>query len=190
MVFHVDYWDRLGWKDPFASSGYTARQRAYVSARGGSRVYTPGFFLNGSEWRGFFSRRNIPDPENRQAGLLKAAQGGDGSWRITFKPADQSILRWDVCAARLGTGIRSDVKSGENHGRELSHDFTVLSFKQSDMKQEAGEFVATLRLPPSQANAPARLAIAVWVSPAGKLTPTQALGGWLQAPAKAIKAGE
>src|SRR2546428_13858931 len=46
LALHVDYWDRLGWKDRFASARFSERQGALAS-RGGSRiVYTPGVFLN------------------------------------------------------------------------------------------------------------------------------------------------
>lgn len=185
VVFHVDYWDRLGWKDRFASSTYTARQHANVRAQGGSRVYTPEFFINGREWKGFFTRRNVPRSEARQVGILKAAQGADDNWRVTFKPTDKRISGWTVSAARLGTGLESAITSGENRGRTLLHDFTVLSFAQSEMKKEAGEFVATIPLSPDQIEPNAKRAIAVWVSPAGQLTPTKSLGGWIDAPSAA-----
>lgn len=190
VVFHVEYWDRLGWKDRFASSKYTARQHAHVSAQGGSRVYTPEFFINGKEWKGFFTRRDVPKGEAKQVGILKAAQGAGDNWRITFRPADKKISDWTVCAARLGAGLESEVKSGENRGRNLRHDFTVLSFAQSGMKKESGEFVTTIQLPPDQTKSNERRAIAVWVSPAGQLTPTQALGGWIDDPAKAATGRE
>ena len=44
----VDYWDRLGWKDTFASHEYTLRQQAYASARGDGQVYTPQIVVSGS----------------------------------------------------------------------------------------------------------------------------------------------
>src|SRR6186713_3438579 len=51
LAFHVDYWDRLGWRDPFAARQWTARQYDYSSRWNSSSVYTPGFVLNGREWR-------------------------------------------------------------------------------------------------------------------------------------------
>ena len=56
LAFHVDYWDYIGWADPYASPAFSERQRRYAQRQDISRVYTPGFFINGNEWRGFFQR--------------------------------------------------------------------------------------------------------------------------------------
>jgi len=51
LAFHVDYWDRLGWKDPFASAEWTERQRSYGGRLSGSRyagqIYTPQLVIDG-----------------------------------------------------------------------------------------------------------------------------------------------
>ena len=46
LSFHVDYWDRLGWKDPFSSKAFTERQYNYASAMNAG-VYTPQLVING-----------------------------------------------------------------------------------------------------------------------------------------------
>ena len=47
LSFHVDYWDRLGWKDTFGSPAFTKRQRDYALRRGDGKVYTPQAVING-----------------------------------------------------------------------------------------------------------------------------------------------
>jgi hypothetical protein len=47
LAFHVDYWDQLGWKDPFGSAAYSRRQDDYVAAFGGEGPYTPQMVVNG-----------------------------------------------------------------------------------------------------------------------------------------------
>src|ERR671937_1167549 len=46
LAFHVDYWDRLGWRDPFAAREWTARQYQYSASWKSESVYTPGFVLD------------------------------------------------------------------------------------------------------------------------------------------------
>ncbi|MDE2275535.1 MAG: DUF1223 domain-containing protein, partial [Burkholderiales bacterium] len=53
LAFHVDYWDRLGWADRFASPENTARQHAWARQAGNGTVYTPQVLLNGQDWRGW-----------------------------------------------------------------------------------------------------------------------------------------
>src|SRR5436305_14084967 len=47
LSWPVDYWDYIGWKDTFASPAFTARQRAYASARRDDQVYTPQAVIDG-----------------------------------------------------------------------------------------------------------------------------------------------
>jgi len=72
VAFHVDYWDNLGWKDRFASAAFTARQRDYAARWNSGSVYTPGFVLDGQEWRGWFTGRGAAVPGHRPAGWLRS----------------------------------------------------------------------------------------------------------------------
>ncbi len=52
LAFHVDYWDDLGWRDPFSSAEWTARQNRYAHALGAGRIYTPQLVVHGQGRRG------------------------------------------------------------------------------------------------------------------------------------------
>src|SRR5258708_4855740 len=68
VVFHVDYWDSLGWRDRFASPAFSDRQRRYAQTWRSDSVYTPGLVLNGGEWRGWFDRAPVPAPSSTKGG--------------------------------------------------------------------------------------------------------------------------
>jgi hypothetical protein len=59
LSFHVDYWDDLGWKDPFSLGISTERQRSYSAAQGRSSVYTPQVVIDGQRDFVGTDRRNI-----------------------------------------------------------------------------------------------------------------------------------
>jgi len=49
VAFHVDYWDYLGWRDPFGASGHSERQRYYAAQWKTRSVSTPAFMIGGKE---------------------------------------------------------------------------------------------------------------------------------------------
>ena len=181
VVFHVDYWDRLGWKDPFSSAIYTQRQEEYVNAWGGSTLYTPGMVLNGEAWSDWSSAREVPG-SSQEAGVLKLEVLGEGRFRLEFRPASGAAEKWIVHAALLGFGIESKVTRGENSGRLLKHEFTVLDYAQA--KAEGNPVVSELRLTKPSGLAekgvePKAQGVTAWVSRASDPTPVQAVGGYL-----------
>jgi hypothetical protein len=174
VAFHVDYWDRLGWKDPFASAEWTKRQRLYAANWNAESVYTPAFVLNGREWRD----ARVPVISDRGPGALSATVRSDSSVLVNFEPAKGDARDLDLYLARLGFGISSNVRAGENTGRSLRHDFVVLSLDHQKLVSGPQEF----HLPssaPEIANRPNRTALAAWITSAGDIRPLQATGGWL-----------
>jgi hypothetical protein len=173
IAFHVDYWDRLGWRDPFASKTWTARQYAYSERWQSGSVYTPGFVLDGREWR----NNGIPVAGTENAGVLTLTVANNESVTANFSPA-VSGRALELHVARLGFDLNINVKAGENSGRKLLHDFVVLALASEPMTSPT----KTLRLPASVAKVDpnTRGAIAAWVTEAGQMEPIQAVGGWLQ----------
>ena len=173
IAFHVDYWDRLGWKDPFASMEWTKRQQKYAENWKAETVYTPAFVLDGSEWR------NTTVPVNDEApGVLKAVVRDDATVIVTFEPATRNSGEFEVYAARLGFGINVNVRAGENKGRSLRHDFIVLSLAHG--KLDLGTQDPLHLVPPYESpKRPERIALAAWITNVGDIKPIQAIGGWL-----------
>jgi hypothetical protein len=181
VAFHVDYWDHLGWSDKWASKGFSDRQRAYVQSWGSASLYTPGFVLNGREWSGW---RGAPPAPGNKSGVLKVTSEDAEHWQATFVPASPGASSYQVHSALLGSGLFSDVKAGENAGRRLRHDFTVLGFTEQPMVRKNSGFQATFILVARQRTPEGKLALAVWTTRTGRLESLQAVGGWLVGPEK------
>lgn len=179
VAFHVDYWDYLGWRDSFGTADYSERQRAYAAHWKSRSVYTPGFVLDGKEWRGWFSRDELPRVSNQPTGKLTASSDNGKGWLLRFEPIAANSSAVDFHAALLGFDLNSDVKTGENRGRKLQHDFVVLTLVTATSKRGSDSFQTDLTLTPPSHLSAKRLGVAVWVTRHGDLQPLQAIGGWL-----------
>ena len=141
-AFHVDYWDRLGWKDRFASPAYTARQAQSVGLSGARFAYTPQLIVNGRDWRG----SALPPASTQMALVSLRLQRGAGDQvsvdlhRLADAPA-QVQLWW----AAVEDGHQSDVKAGENRGVVLKHDAVVRDYAR--LAAAGGDQQLTLKLP-------------------------------------------
>ena len=178
LAFHVDYWDSIGWKDPFASRGNSERQRSYAR-NGAGRVYTPAFFLNGKEWRGFFRGERLSPEETEKIGILSAEGKGDGRFNVTFSPLRSKNESYVLNAALLGFGLKSSVDRGENRGRLLEHDFVVLRLQKTRMKGSHLGYWTDVYLEPPLETEVTKYATAFWISREESLEPLQATGGFI-----------
>ena len=174
VAFHVDYWDHLGWKDPFASKEWTARQYQYSANWRSSSVYTPGFVLDGREWQ----PAGVPSPGKETPGVLKIIVEAPATVRATFHPASANVQAMVIHVAQLGFGIDSHVKAGENNGRKLQHDFVVLSLASEQLPNKSSEVVFHLNNSTLAGNSPG--AVAAWITENGQTAPIQAVGGWMR----------
>ena len=185
VAFHVDYWDNLGWKDPFAARAYTARQYNYAGHWGSGSVYTPGFVLNGREWVDGARNFAADSASKEMPGILSVTVSKNRkSVSVAYHPARLSGTAREVHVALLGCDLKQAVKAGENGGRTLPQDFVSLGLETDSLEIDKGAqtLVATLTLPMPTAPArepSTRYAVAAWVSGAGVQEPEQATGGWL-----------
>ena len=177
VAFHVDYWDRLGWRDRFSSKEWTARQSRYAAAWGNGSVYTPAVVINGHEERAW-SSASPSQPNDHQPGTLTAETTDGRSFALEFHPANGSSNDWEAHLALLGADISTNVRAGENSGRNLKHDFVVLDLASTGMKSDGATARASLAIKSPTESVP-RKAVAVWVSRRGQIGPVQAAGGWL-----------
>lgn len=178
MAFHVDYWDYLGWKDPYASKNNSLRQYQHRRERNISQVYTPGVLVDSDENRSW-RRGRLPNPPTDQAGVLSVKQSKAGDrLLVKFMPADgvsSSNLQLNV--AVLAMGLSTEVKSGENRGKELRHDFVVLEHQQP--ASEDKHLVWSVEMPTIPDKGQQRNALAVWLTQPDSQDVIQAVAGYL-----------
>ena len=182
ISWHVDYWNYLGWTDPWSNENFSERQRAYAAAWHSESIYTPCLVLNGSEWRPWFRSANGPAASGKEVGTLTIDSTDHKLWHVQFSPASNTQQRYQVHAALLGGGLASDVTAGENKGRHLTHDFVVLSNTDTYLPGRTNEFRGDIALDTTSAGTNSRNAVAFWITPGNELEPVQAVGGWLPEP--------
>lgn len=170
LSFHVDYWDNLGWKDPWSSAAATARQRWYAG-RLGSSLYTPQMVVNGND-------EFVGSDAGRARSRLDAALRRETQWTLSVDATNgaktdeinvnASATRIDGAEAKkpsfmiaiVERGLSSKIRRGENAGRTLEHDNVVRAFETfapeaktlvlrvpSDVKRENASLVVLAQEP-------------------------------------------
>jgi len=177
MNFHVDYWDYLGWKDPYASSIFTQRQRDYKALGLSPSVATPGFVVSGFGWNGWFRGRSVPVSAPKAVGVL-TARIAKSSAHITFNPVVKITAALTVHVAILGFDQITDVKRGENSGKQLPHDFVVMAYDTNALDLQKSGYRKTIKLPDASQYTSKKQALVFWVSQEGDPTPIQVAADW------------
>ena len=132
LALHVDYWNHLGWADPFSSRQFSERQGEYAAAFRTEQVYTPQMVVDGvKEFNGSNSslaQEAIGNAAREPKGevlLMRAPSMPGGFVHLTAqiekfpKPTDGEVV--NVLLAITESGLASDVARGENSGRRLTH---------------------------------------------------------------------
>jgi hypothetical protein len=174
-VFHVDYWNHLDWKDGFSSDKMTKRQYDLSNRWEKPSVYTPAFVLDGREWRDWGTHK-LPPSKNFRGIELFIYRVSEGVFRV--KATGLQNGKWyTVHIVKLGMGLSTDVKSGENAGRTLKHNFVILSWEKGSLSSKTIDQVFTFET--DTAKKVSRFAVAAWIEEQGNPTPLQSVGGYL-----------
>jgi hypothetical protein len=130
LAFHVDYWDFIGWKDTFAQTQFTLRQRHYSSLGKIQSLYTPQFIIDAKEYRQWFRNRAFPIfNDTTHIGKL-TANISSNKINIDFDNITSIKGKGKVNVAILGFDHNIFIKRGENRGKQLQHNFVVEQFWQ------------------------------------------------------------
>ena len=167
QAFHVGYWDYIGWVDRFASPAHTARQKQVAASNGLSGIYTPQVVRNGRDWRDFARTLQATEPARARIAIQRAAVD---AFEATVSPTDAGA-RWSAYWTVTEHGHSSKVKSGENAGEFLQHDFVVRQYVPVGDYQ--GNATLKLRAVPGEPGHPRQVNLVVVDKASGK--PLQAL---------------
>lgn len=173
--FHVDYWNRLGWVDPFSQKKFTQRQRAYARSWGAKTVYTPAFVNNGKKV-GPSLNLNEKGGRSPLASAPKMSVEFD-KFEVRVQ-VDGEIKQKNLKLhfAHLGNGLISKIDAGENSGKTLEQNFTVLDYQTQTLANGSARF----RLKPLASKAkPKSQSFAAWLTLEGQQVPLQVMGGHL-----------
>lgn len=135
LSLHVDYWDRLGWKDRFGHHRFSERQQHLANLSRSRAIYTPGIFLNLREFRGWDSALRFGDAVRR---INARPANGDIRLEIAEATPAQLVIRANFRIKNRGAAkqpnavialyenkLATVVTAGENRGVTLEHDYVV-----------------------------------------------------------------
>ncbi|MDW3648707.1 MAG: DUF1223 domain-containing protein [Bacteroidia bacterium] len=150
LSFHVDYWNRLGWKDPYSSAVFSERQRNYARTLQ-SNVYTPQLVVNGKDefvgsnrTKAAMSIKKALDAPVKNLSIDFESKLMGDQLSFTYKSGDKmegKVLN----VALVESDLSQNVSRGENRGRLLKHDNVVRAFESLELDALMGR--GSLQLP-------------------------------------------
>jgi len=152
LSFHVDYWNYLGWKDPYSHKAYTRHQRKYAKQIGVG-VYTPQMVVNG-KWAFVGSDRGeaikqIAKTKPAQMQLqLTVKPAEEGGLPVSYRVEGRTKKRLAVNLALVSPVLENRVSRGENRGRSLGHRNVVRHFQT--LKVGAGRAGQIVMIAPAE----------------------------------------
>ena len=133
LSYHVDYWDYIGWKDPFSQKKFTEKQRSYAQKFNDNRIYTPAVIINGKE-------HFVGSDRSKMYSKIKEYKKKTSNHTISLGAMKQDVnsiqfnyeIEGDLAStkARVVLAIQertTEVKRGENARRTLENNTVVVS---------------------------------------------------------------
>ena len=159
LSYHVDYWDHLGWSDPFSSASWTRRQNEYARVMRSSQVYTPQLVINGTAQmvgsdEGRVRREIARQQQQADRGMvvLDRVQPESNALSVDLHAildaADVAGHTAQVLVVLFENDVTTAVASGENSGRRLTND-AIVRWQAPVLKLRggAGEGKTSVRVP-------------------------------------------
>ena len=184
LSLHVDYWDYIGWKDPYAKREFSGRQRKLTQLQRLAFVYTPQVMLQGRDlrdWRGAGFERAVA-AINATPPKAKLALEIDSVGKDRLSVRARAVLlegagKGDAALylAAFENKLSSKVTSGENRGDTLRHDYVVLEWLGPFDFDAKGERAETRQIPLLPQAVPANSGVAAFVQDRRSLEVLQAL---------------
>lgn len=130
LAFHVDYWNYIGWKDPFAQARFSERQRFANSRIRNRTIYTPQLMMDGKDYRRGLSlaalRDDVAAINRTKAGATIKLQLTSATTTVEADTAVTSLVpSAQLFIALTENRLWNQVTAGENRGKRLEHDFVV-----------------------------------------------------------------
>jgi hypothetical protein len=150
LAFHVDYWNRLGWKDVFSSADYSRRQNDYAEYLHLQSVYTPQIVVNGKTE---FVGSEEGTLRNAIRANLQTTQGSALTLNMATVDQNQATIKYSTDGADRNTALfiavlqknaQTRVERGENGGRTLSHVQIVRKLQMVSLNGNSGEVKVAL----------------------------------------------
>jgi len=144
LAYHVDYWNRLGWKDPFSSADFSRRQHDYANYLHLQSVYTPQIVVNGriefvGSQEGTLRNAIRTSLQKPAATRLSLSVVGSGKNEISLKYiAEGTDKNTTLFIALLQQHAQTKVLRGENGGHTLSHVQIVTKLQRIALQGAAG----------------------------------------------------
>ena len=143
QVFHVDYWNHLSWKDRFSSPAYTARQREVAATNQLNSIYTPQIVLNGKDWPQWHRGGSLSNQQKAQFSI-SLERLDEQTVSVDVQNLASNKQNWTAYWTVTENGQTTQVRSGENAGQFLSHDFIVTQYQT--LKEQEGNKKFNLNL--------------------------------------------